>query len=98
MKRLAIIGAGDMPMAMPLCVVWEDVTKLHSIVFHYNVEGFNEGCWGLVWEGIGSCQVFKVGYDVGETLGSVDVSIHRDGVIGEETGIWWEVHGTEEVF
>ena len=51
-----------------------------------------------MWEGLDRCWVFKVGCDVGETLGDVDVSVHRDDIEGEETCIWWEVHEIEEAF
>ncbi len=57
-------------------LVCEEVSKFHSVVFHNDVKGFNEGSWGEVWVSFRGCRVLEIGSEASEALGSVDVGIH----------------------
>jgi hypothetical protein len=43
-----------------------------------------------VWVGFRGRRVVEEGGEAGETLGGVDVGVHRDRIVGEETGVRWE--------
>jgi hypothetical protein len=52
------------------------VSKFHSVVFHNDVKGFNEGSRGEVWVSLRGGRVIEIGSEASETLGGVDVGIH----------------------
>lgn len=68
----------------------EEVSKLHSVVFHNDMKGFDERSRREVWVGFRGRRVVEEGGEAGETLGGVDVGVHRDRIVGEETGVRWE--------
>jgi hypothetical protein len=79
-----MVGAGDIPIAMPLIWCMTKVSKLHPVVSHHKGHGRDYCLWVLVVDAVellGTPQVFL---DLGDAFLHSNVTVHDNCIVRED--------------